>query len=234
VCAQDTVVLAARAAPGGGRWQRVGGTATVTDPQNPASGVTGLAYGENGFEWRVAANTCGTDSLAGRVTITRRQRPAPPFITGRGADSLACSTTAGSYEWYLEGNPLGLHSQVIRASQPGRYTVRVTGEAGCHSEPSAAFAWLPTGSEPGLASGVRVYPNPTTGGFVVVLPPDLRQAVQLTLSDALGRVVAVRTLRPGTGNQRAIRFDLATEPKGVYLLKLQTDRGVVVRKVCRQ
>jgi hypothetical protein len=234
VCFQDTVVLAAQSAQGGGRWQGVGGTATIADPKNPASGVTGLAYGENVFQWRVAVNTCGTDSLAARVTITRLRHPDPPSITGRGTDSLACSTFARSYEWYLEGNPLGLHSQVIRVSQPGRYTVRVTGEVGCRSEPSTAFAWLPTGTEPGLDLGIQVYPNPTTGDFVVVLPPALGQAVQLTLSDAMGRALAVRTLRPGTGGERSIRFDVATEPKGMYLLKLQTDRGVAVRKVCKQ
>jgi hypothetical protein len=203
------------------------------NPADPMTRVTGLAYGENVFEWRVAANTCGTDSLAARVTITRLQRPATPAITGRGADSLACSTAAETYEWYLEGNPLGLHTRVIKANGPGKYTVRVTGGAGCHSELSPAFAFLPTATEPGLASELRVYPNPTTGGFVV-LPLGPGQPVQLTLSDAMGRTLVVRTLRPGTRGEETIGFDVTAEPKGVYLLKLQTTRGVVVRKVCKQ
>jgi hypothetical protein len=212
----------------------MGGTATVTDPGNPASGVTGLAYGDNVFAWRVAANTCGTDSLAAQVTITRLRQPAAPTISQLGADSLACSLAAGSYEWYLEGNPLGLRTRVIKAIQTGRYTVRVTGEAGCQSDLSPAFAWLPTATEPDLVFEVRVYPNPTSGGLVVVLPPDITQPVQFTLGDALGRTVAVRTLPPGMGRERAIRFDVSAEPKGVYLLRVQTDKVVVVRKVCRQ
>jgi hypothetical protein len=84
VCGQDTVRLTALPARGSGRWQRIGGTATVTDPENPAARVSGLAYGNNVFEWRVAANTCGTDSLAGRVTITRLRQPAVPPSPSRG------------------------------------------------------------------------------------------------------------------------------------------------------
>jgi len=235
VCVQDTVVLAAiQPARGGGRWERIRGTAAITDPENPNARATGLAYGDNVFQWRVAANTCGSDSLAGRVTITRLRRPATPAITQEGADSLACSAATGSYEWYFEGNPLGLHTRTIKANRPGKYTVRVTEGADCHSEPSPAFAWLPTATEPALAAGVRVYPNPTTGGFVMVLPPDLGQPVQVTLSDAIGRALAVRTLRPGTGGAAVVAFDLSTRQKGVYLLKLQTPKGVVVRKVCKQ
>ncbi len=235
VCVQDTVTLAAiLPAQGSGRWQRIGGAATVTDPDNPAARVTGLAYGNNVFEWRVAANTCGTDSLAGRVTITRLRQPAAPAVSQRGADSLACSVAAGSYEWYFEGSPLGLRTRVIQATRPGKYAVRVNGESGCHSEPSPAFAWLPTALAPNLASLVRVYPNPTTGAFVVVLPPDLGQPVQITLSDPVGRALAVRTLPPGTRGEQVVQFDLSAGRPGVYLLKLQTAKGVVVRKVCRQ
>ena len=234
VCVQDTVVLAAlQPRQGKGRWQRVGGTVTVTDPEHPNAHVSGLAYGQNVFEWRVAANTCGSDSLAGRVTITRLRRPATPAIIPVGADSLTSNLAAEGYQWYLEGSPLGLHTRTIRANGPGKYTLRLTQGTDCHSEPSPAFAWAPTATEPSLAAGVRLYPNPTTGGFLVVLSPD-GQLVQLTLSDAMGRPLAVRTLRPGTRGEATVAFDLSTRPKGVYLLKLQTPRGVVVRKVCKQ
>jgi hypothetical protein len=235
VCGQDTVVLAAlRPAGGDGRWQAIGGTAQVAEPASPTARVSGLAYGENVFEWRVAANSCGTDSLAGRLTITRLPRPVVPTITQRGADSLACSANATRYDWYFEGTPLGLHTRTIQASQPGRYTVRLTQEGDCYSEPSAAFSWLPTGTEPVGAGPLRVYPNPTTGAFVVVLPPDLGGPVQLSLHDAMGRVLAGRTLRAATRTEAEIRFELAAEPKGVYLLKVQTTQGVLVRKVCKQ
>jgi hypothetical protein len=237
VCGQDTVVLAAvLPAQGGGRWQRIGGTATVTDPEHPAARVSGLAYGDNVFEWRVAANTCGTDSLAGRVTITRLPQPPAPTIARQGADSLVCSVAAGSYEWYLEGSPLGLRTRVIRAKGPGKYAVRVSRESGCPSELSPAFAWLPlpTAVEPTLAAQVRVYPNPTTGTLVVVLPPDLGQPVQVTLFDPVGRALAVHTLAPGARGEQLVRFDLSAGQKGLYLLRLQTTKGVVVRKVYRQ
>jgi uncharacterized repeat protein (TIGR01451 family) len=235
VCGQDTVRLAALQPTGGtGRWQAVGGTAQVSDPTNPTTRVSRLAYGENVFEWRVAANSCGTDSLAGRLTVTRLSPPAAPTITQRGADSLTCSVAATGYAWYFEGSPLGLHTRTIGVSRPGKYTVRLKEEGDCYSQPSAAFPWLPTASEPGLAGLLRVYPNPTTGAFVVVLPPDLGGPVLLSLHDARGRVLVVRALGAATRTEAGIRFDLSAGPKGVYLLKVQTAQGVLVRKVCKQ
>lgn len=50
----------------------------------------------------------------------------------------------------------------------------------------------------------------------------------------MGRALAARTLRPGTRGEAAIAFDLSTRQQGGYLLKLQTPKGVVVRKVCKQ
>jgi predicted small secreted protein len=234
VCTQDTVHLQATSpAFGKGNWRRISGGGALRETNNPASVVTGLAFGDNVFEWCVAADACGTDSLRARVTITRRQQPVTPTITRAGTDSLVCSPAGGNYAWYFDGAPLGLTTRTIRAAREGRYAVWTTDAAGCPSALSAPFAYVLTAVQPGAASRVELYPNPTTGRVAVVLPAGLGPQVHVTVYDALGRLVlSRRVLRPGAGDHREA-FDLSACRPGVLLFRLQTPGGVVTRRVVR-
>ncbi|HEX8528921.1 MAG TPA: T9SS type A sorting domain-containing protein, partial [Cytophagales bacterium] len=233
VCGQDTVHL--RADPpefGKGSWVRLSGGGTVRETENPASAVTGLAYGDNVFEWRVPANACGTDSLRARVTIARLKPPATPSILPLGTDSLACNGTGREYAWYLDGTPLGLSARTIRAAREGSYTVRITDAAGCASDLSAPFAYVLTAISPTAASRVGLYPNPTTGRVMVLLPAGLGSQVHIAVYDALGRLVASRRV-PLVAGERKEEFDLSACRPGVLLFKLQTPGGVVTRRIVR-
>ncbi|MBD0257192.1 MAG: PQQ-binding-like beta-propeller repeat protein, partial [Cytophagales bacterium] len=232
VCRQDTVHLRA-ASPefGQGSWVRISGGGTVPGTGNPVV-VTGLAYGDNVFEWRVPANACSTDSLRARVTITRLKEPATPAILPVGTDSLACNGTGREYAWYLDGTPLGLSARTIRAAREGRYAVQVTDAAGCASDPSAPFAYVLTAIQPTAASRVSLYPNPTTGRVAVVLPTGLGPQVHIAVYDALGRLVASRRVQQTAGEHKE-EFDLSACRPGVLLFKLQTQQGVVTRRIVR-
>ncbi len=233
VCAQDTVRLRA-ASPefGRGSWVRISGGGTVPETGNPVVLVTGLAYGDNVFEWRIPANACTTDSLRARVTVTRLRPPATPAIVPTGTDSLACNATGRAYAWYLDGTPLGLSARTIRAGREGSYTVRVTDEAGCASDLSAPFAYVPTAIQPAAASRVSLYPNPTTGRVAVVLPAGLGPQVHIAVYDALGRLVASRRVLQTAGEHKE-EFDLSACRPGVLLFKLQTPQGVITRRIVR-
>ncbi len=90
-----------------------------------------------------------------------------------------------------------------------------------------------TGVEPVLASLVRVFPNPTPGKVVVVMPAGFGASVQIGVYDALGRAVCTRSASlPATG-ERKVELDLSAQPAGVFVLKLQTPRGVVTRRIVR-
>jgi hypothetical protein len=234
VCAQDTAHLGAAPAEfGKGNWVRISGGGTVRETDNPASAVTGLAYGDNVFEWRVAADACGTDSLRTRVTITRRQPPATPVITRAGTDSLVCNVAARDYAWYLDGAPLGLTTRTIRAGREGSYAVRAADAEGCASGLSAPFAYLLTAIRPGVASEVALYPNPATGRVALVLPAGLGPQVYVAVYDALGRLVLSRRVRRGAAGEHREAFDLSACRPGVLLFRLQTPQGVVTRRIVR-
>jgi hypothetical protein len=235
LCGQDTATLAAgQPLEGHGRWKLVRGAGTFREPNRPDATVTGLAYGENVFQWRVPASRCSSDSLAASVTITRLQKPVA-VITQSGADQLVCSVAGSRYEWFLDGAKLDKGGQRIQVTRSGRYTVRVEMPDGCHSDLSEPYAYAVTGLVPGAAAAARVFPNPTTGRLVVSLPVAPGGPVHVTVADKIGRTVLSQTFNPAdnVGEFRA-ELDLSAQATGLYVLKLQTAKGWIVRSVFKK
>jgi hypothetical protein len=235
VCEKDTVLMQATAPlQGKGRWHLIKGAGKIQERENPYTLIKDLVYGENLFEWRVGANTCGTDSLKARVSIQRIVKPATPAITQKGADSLYSSIAGHSYEWLLNGKAIKQNAQTILVKEAGAYTVIVKNNQGCSSDLSASFAYVPTGITAELAAQVKVYPNPTNGYMIVELPASVGKQVQLTINDALGRNVYERKIFAGNTDPSTIEIDLSAAQPGMFVLRINTDKGAIVKKVFKR
>jgi len=147
---------------GTGTWTVTAGGATVTDPSNPNSGVTGLTVGINTFRWRIS-NACGfTDAF---VTITRQE---PPTIANAGTNQSICATsttlngnvpTVGTGTWTLTSAPAGFTGTVTfnNANQPNAMVSGLT-QAGDY-----VFTWTITnGICPPSQASVVISVIPTT------------------------------------------------------------------------
>ena len=69
-----------------------------------------------------------------------------------------------------------------------------------------------------------VYPNPSNGLLQIELA-ELHDAT-ITITDALGRVVLSQKV-----NEQRSSIDLSQEPKGIYLVSLQTAQGLFSQKL---
>jgi hypothetical protein len=235
VCDKDTVVMHATAPlHGKGRWKLLSGSGQIQDAENPYSLVKDLAYGENIFEWRISANTCGTDSLNKKVSIVRVAKPATPIISQLGADSLTCNLQASTYEWLLNGNSIGVNSQTIKVSGSGSYSIRITDQQGCSSAWSVPFVSVPTGISPDLVAQVHIHPNPSNGYFIISLAAGLGNKVQITITDAIGRVVYEQTVIHSNSSDYTKELNLSSEASGMYVIKVFTGKGMIVKKVMKR
>ncbi|HTK82876.1 MAG TPA: Ig-like domain repeat protein, partial [Bacteroidota bacterium] len=88
VCAPTTTLAGNIPTVGTGSWLVLSGGATVTVPGDPASGVTGLLFGSNMFEWMISNGVCPV--TRDTVTITRDQGPT---AANAGSDQQVCATT---------------------------------------------------------------------------------------------------------------------------------------------
>ncbi|GAB4492558.1 MAG: hypothetical protein OHK0045_20380 [Raineya sp.] len=80
-----------------------------------------------------------------------------------------------------------------------------------------------------LAREVRIYPNPAQSSFKVDLSGLQINTAKLQLHNAVGQVVAQKTI-----NANEASFEVQNLPKGMYLLKIETDKGVGVKRILIQ
>jgi uncharacterized repeat protein (TIGR01451 family) len=233
ICEQEILLQAVSPLHGQGSWELVRGAGIIEDRHSAHSSIKGLAYGENVFEWKIPANTC-TDSLKAQVTITRHAKPITPIITQLGSDSLLCSINAAEYEWRLDGNKLENTSRSIYVNQTGSYTVSVTNSMGCISEESAAFSYVLTAIDHYLSSLVTIYPNPSIGRFIISIPVSLGPDVEVSLVDAIGRTIHTSRITVNPNEDYQQHIDLSSIETGVYVIKLQTSKGVIVKRLVKQ
>jgi hypothetical protein len=79
---------------------------------------------------------------------------------------------------------------------------------------------------------LQAYPNPSAGAFTLAVPSPTAQTAQLTLTDALGRIVHEErvSLSAGSNHQPINTTNLA---EGLYYLSLRTQEGTLLRTKVR-
>jgi hypothetical protein len=181
----------------------------------------------------------GCAAATATATFTVNPRPATPTISvayNGSTTTLTSSATSGN-QWYLGSNPVtGATGQTLvltgLPAQLGSYTVTTTNANGCVSLPSNPL--VVTAAKNGIAgASLRLYPNPTPNGQVTLELTGYRLATQLTVLDALGRVVASEQL-PANAGTATHALDLTGVATGVYLLRLSNADGVETRRLVRE
>lgn len=87
--------------PAEGTWTVISGQGTFDDANDPLTNVTGLAIGDNVFEWTVSNGNCANGVTSSQVTIVLFDADAPPADAGADQEICAPDDTVT-----LIGNPL--------------------------------------------------------------------------------------------------------------------------------
>jgi len=89
-------------------------------------------------------------------------------------------------------------------------------------------------ASPSLLPGsddVQTHPNPFRGTLSIRLPGSTAGPSRITMHDRLGRIVHTWQEQPSGREGMVLRWTPGNLPAGVYMLRLQSEAGVVVRNV---
>lgn len=75
-------------------------------------------------------------------------------------------------------------------------------------------------------TSVKVYPNPATDMITVIADDNLQS---VSLYDIQGRLLQTQTI-----NDKQAKFDISEREKGVYFLKIITDKGINAEKIIKE
>ena len=74
-----------------------------------------------------------------------------------------------------------------------------------------------------------ISPNPSTGRFMLRVSATVGEKATVTISDICGKSIIQQEC--DASGLRPEPFDLTGYPKGLYLVKIQTGKGSLVRKL---
>ena len=201
----------------------------------------------------------GTDKSGNRGTVARKVRvfdPYPPTIQLIGETS---DVTVNVCRWakykdlgYTVSDPFypvntikidtfGSYFQKGHTSIPGKYDIyyRATNKSGksSQSDPRTINVYPETdvlcisGIAPGLDldKSVSVFPNPNSGVFTINANLAPGQNVKMTLTDILGKQVAV--VQDGQLFTNSFRVDLGTQASGIYFLNIISGSQSVTKRI---
>jgi hypothetical protein len=222
VCAGKPVVLTALGASTYS-WN-TGGNSPYTTVM-PTTGTSYTVLGSNSYGCTSSASfSVSVNNLPGVGASASRQNICSGEsleLTGTGADT---------YEWQSSSNFVLIGSPItVFPSASGAYTVTGMDVNGCTANAVVTIGVdACTGiSQYAGANGVRVYPNPNNGSFVVEMNDQQLKTVEVT--DMMGRLIA-------TTNSSAdkIDMDLRAVSNGIYYVKVKTDSTVEVIKIVKE
>jgi hypothetical protein len=166
--------------------------------------------------------TC--ESLPSKPVVVKvNALPMAPSIVQVCADTLRAVPAGKVFAWYRDGVQLPFTAGSILAEQTGSYTVKVRDANGCFSEQSMPYAFT---LEPACFT---VYPNPNQGDFRVKVN-GVHKVLKLEIVTLREGKLLWKTELPNAECSVNLSINLPL-PKGIYLVKLHTRKGVFHQRV---
>ncbi len=190
--------------------------------------ITAMAGNASGTVSVYAFNACGNSTVLS-IPVTVLPAPIPQFSsTTNGLTATFTDLTSGATAWdwtFGDGGISTLQNPVHTYPAPGNYTVSLTVMAnGCTGMMQQTVQVVAVGAENEASAQVSVFPNPSSGRFVIEVPTEM----QGELIDAHGRRLLAIKL---TSSSHVL--DLGNYADGIYFLRLHDGNGAYCFKLVK-
>jgi photosystem II stability/assembly factor-like uncharacterized protein len=184
----------------------------------------GYAGGNNGGIYKTTnggsnwvAQTSGTTSTISSIFFIDEN-------TGyaAGASGVILKTTNGGTNWIAQtsGTAINLNSLFFTSSSVG-YAAGLNGIIVKTTNGGISFINKTQISE----SGFNIYPNPSNSKITITAMDELQNETKVSIYNVQGEVILSNTF------QNTIEITTSSLSKGIYLVKIQTDKGIETKKL---
>lgn len=216
----------------------VGQTGVVTVSTNASSVVwTGGQIGASAFYSPSTTSvysytaSIGACQVVGTSTITVGSIPTTPTVTQTGF--TLTSTPDVTYQWYLNGSPIGgATSQTYIATVSGWYSVW-TSNGSCQSSSSSVYITVISIDEAfTIFNSMEISPNPATDNLSLLFKNLEDKTITYTIINTVGQIIMQGELRVVGGEKTNIVLDKIAS--GFYTLNLSSGSSAVNYKFVKQ
>uniref|UniRef100_UPI000EB23AF0 T9SS type A sorting domain-containing protein n=1 Tax=Flavisolibacter nicotianae TaxID=2364882 RepID=UPI000EB23AF0 len=174
--------------------------------------------------------SCGSND--GAISIIPTNGTAPfqysidggaTYVSGPASGYTFQNLKAGTYQLRLKDSRSCESYVVVRDVRPDAY-----GPCAVNSSPLTARPHIQAVSADRDVL-IQAYPNPSRGKFRLHLKNVTSPTAQISILDDKGRLLQNKLVNTREGN--AFDFDLSKKAKGVYLIRVVSDKGVQLSKI---
>jgi hypothetical protein len=208
-CEGDSILLEITPEPGiNYQWTMNGSAVTGANGSQYAANLTGT--------YNIIASDLNGCSAIGMPDVQVTVNPLPAIPTVTQSNDTLYSSSASSYQWYLNGVAIpGANSAYYVFTVNGDYTV-VTGDVNSCTSISAIYPVTNVGISETASGAVQVYPNPSSGIFT--LQGNYASAETIyEIYDVTGKL-----LMNGMVGVQTTMIDLTANAKGIYVMLLKS------------
>ena len=213
-------------------WTFEGGIPATSTAQNPT-----VEYNETGsFDVQlIVTNAAGSASVTSNDIIDIDELPIADFdFADQGNNTFQfynLSQYEDSYEWdFGDGNNSTEASPEHTYTEAGSYTVVLTVSNDCGTSIFTQEIIFNSTSTLAVSNYILVYPNPNNGVFTLDWSETKEAISSIRIYNTIGQTI--RTYTTDSVNQ--LKIDLNQEAAGVYYVELQSEKGVVLKRVIKQ
>ncbi|MBC8266378.1 MAG: PKD domain-containing protein [Flavobacteriales bacterium] len=207
---------------------------TSTDTQTSCSSYTwidGVTYTtSNNTATYITTNSNGCDSVI-TLDLTITGNPiATVSQVGLDLDaSVVGGNTPYSYQWNTTET-----TQQITPTANGTYWVIVADVNQCISD-TIYFnvTWISTDITELNIVDLSIYPNPSEDVFNITFTSEKKQNIEIRIFNGLGERVFVESKQQFFGEYTK-QIDLKETPKAIYFLEIETEKGIINKKLILQ
>lgn len=189
--------------------------------------ATGLTVGSYSviISDATGCSTTVNTTIAGSPLLISNLNYTPTSCTTCPDGSAYTNAVGGVPPYTYKWTPGNQTTPTIVGQLPGSYTVCITDANNCKRCDSVAI-WT-VGVSEYISQFVTVFPNPSSGAFVVDFGNKNFGSTGVVFTDLTGRVI-LETNITASGKQA---INVSPISSGIYFLKLTTEQGVAVRKI---
>lgn len=198
-------------------------TKTICAGQSLVVGIH--TYTASGTYTDVLSNAHGCDSTVTTQLTVRAPIVVTTTLSGNG-NTISANTSPATYQWInCNGNtPVsGATSQSFTPVSSGSYAVIITVGTCSNTSSCVTVTLSSTGIAEMAAETIQVYPNPSTGQFIIELQSDNHV---LIMTDLLGKVVYSQPVKQGKQEINVSHLE-----EGIYTMTISGPSGNSTRRV---
>ncbi|MBN1185807.1 MAG: VCBS repeat-containing protein [Bacteroidales bacterium] len=199
-------------------------------PDADSSAIYALLPGQ----YRCEVSNKGCTNLSDSLIIVYKEAPAKPLLEAEGPNVwiIGCSNdTAKFYRWYYDDVLIaGANKAYYVAYQnTGSYIVEINtgGECWRKSDPIVIGSGT-TIKDTILFGKVVLFPNPSTGEFILEMDNDIEGPVLIRIINLMGEVTESRIVEK-SGRYHSEAFNL--NQQAVYIVSMQYEDKIISRRI---